>query len=86
MLSKEGEDEVESEVMSLYYDNTREGTNTTDSETLDNLFEGDIIADYDFIMENYGLDVAEELETEGLIEDPVHNDIFSVLSLHTSRL
>jgi len=37
MLSKEGEDEVESEVMSLYYDNTREGTNTTDSETLDNL-------------------------------------------------
>ena len=86
-LSKQqAKDKVESEAVPLlYYDNSSlQGTNTTDSETSDNLFEGDIRADYDFIMENYGPDVVEELEAEGLIEEPLHNDTFSVPNFDTS--
>ena len=59
------------------------GSNTTERKTSeDNLFEGDIVPDYEFIMENYGPDLVEELEAKGLIEEPR----FAVNSLHTSRL
>lgn len=41
---------------------------------LDGLFEGDIRPDYDSIMENYGKEVVEELETEGILSPPQEND------------
>jgi hypothetical protein len=47
------------------------------------LFEGDIIPDYDIIMENYGPGLAKELESEGMIEAPTG---VSLQSLVTNRL
>lgn len=41
---------------------------------LSGLFEGDIIPDYDSIVTNYGIEVAEELEAEGILDPSKSND------------
>jgi len=51
---------------------------------LNDLFEGDIIPDYDMIMTNYGPDMAQELVDEGILDSPT-NDGYTLKNIVTNR-